>query len=381
MRIAIIGSGIAGLYLGYKLKSVGIEFDIFEKNNIIGGRIKVINFEDFDVNAGAGILTLGKDKNMIEFVKKLKINLVEYTQKVDYTFEPINVSKITNILKRKLKEDESVRHHLTFLQFGKMVLGEKEYGRFTLTMGLTDYENADIMDSLYTYGFDEYVSGVKNYSIKWKTLLKKLHNILKKHIHISTNIKTIRKLSNNKFLIKRNIYDKVVIATNIDGIKKFLKHKIYRGISGQVFTRLYVKLDRPIENIEGYLVTKKPFQKILTIDQKKCIYMISYADNKIAKKWKKVDIKATVRDGLKKIFGQEFRVLKHKLVYWNIGTHYFKPLSKEFKNRAEFLKTAQNPSKNIYVVGEAVSTRQGNCEGAIQSVNKILAKLRSSTTL
>ncbi len=380
MRIAIIGSGIAGLYLGYKLKSLGIDFDIYEKNSIIGGRVKVINFEDFDVNAGAGILTLGKDKNMIEFVKELKIKLVEYTQKVGYTFEPIIVSKITKLLKHELKKDQSVRHHLTFSEFGKMVLGEDLYHQFTLTMGLTDYENADIMDSLYTYGFDEYVSGVKNYSIKWKTLLRKLHTILKKHIHLSTNVKTIRRLENNKFLVKRNIYDKVVIATNIDGIRKFLKKKIYRGISGQVFARLYVKLDRPIENIEGYLVTEKPFQKILTIDEKKCIYMISYADNKIAKRWKKVDIKATVQSGLKKIFGEEFRVLKYKLVYWNIGTHYFKPLSPEFKNRAEFLKVAQNPSKNIYVVGEAVSTRQGNCEGAIQSVNKVLERLRPSAT-
>jgi hypothetical protein len=376
MRIAIIGSGIAGLYLGYKLKSLGIDFDIYEKNSIIGGRVKVLNFEGFDVNAGAGILTILRDKTMIHFCNELKIKLAEYTQKVGYTFEPIDVVKITRLLKRELKKDQNVRHNLTFSQFGKMVLGEDLYEKFTLTMGLTDYENADIMDSLYTYGFDEYVSGVKNYSIKWKTLLSKLHNILKKHIHLSSNVKTIRKLENNKFLVKRNIYDKVVFATNIDGVRQFLKEKIYRDIGGQVFARLYVKLDRPIENIEGYLVTEKPFQKILTIDEKKCIYMISYADNEVAKKWKKVNIKATVRSGLKKIFGEDFQVLKHKLVYWNIGTHYFKPLPTEFKNRAEFLKTAQNPSENIYVVGEAVSTRQGNCEGAIQSVNKILAGLR-----
>jgi len=374
MKIAIIGSGIAGLYLGYQLKKRGIDFDIYEKNSIIGGRVKVLNFEGFDVNAGAGILTIEKDKRMIQLCRELKIKLVEYTQKVGYTFEPIDVVKITRLLKRKFKE-ENLRSQLTFSEFGRKVLGKFLYNRFTLTMGLTDYEDADIVDSLYNYGFDEYVSGVKNYSIKWKMLLMKLRNILKKHIHLSSNVKTIHRVGDGKFLVKRKFYDKVVIATNIDGVRKFLRNKIYRGIGGQVFARLYVKLDRPIENIEGYLVTEKPFQKILTIDAKKCIYMISYADNAIAKRWKKVNIKPTVRSGLKKIFGTDFRVLKHRLVYWNIGTHYFKPLPKEFKSRKEFLKVAQNPSENIYVIGEAVSNRQGNCEGAVQSVENVLRDL------
>lgn len=378
MKVAIIGSGIAGLYLGYQLKKLGIDFDIYEKNKIIGGRVKVLNFEGFDVNAGAGILTLGKDKKMIQLCRELKIKLVEYTQKVGYTFEPIDVVKTTRLLKREFKEEnekvKDLRSQLTFSQFGIKVLGKDLYNKFTLTMGLTDYENADIVDSLYNYGFDEYISGVKNYSIKWKTILSKLHNILKKHIHLSSNVKSIHRVE-DKFLIKRKFYDKVVIATNIDGVRKFLNNKIYRGIGGQVFARLYVKLDRPIENIEGYLVTEKPFQKILTINEKKCIYMISYADNAIAKKWKKVNIKRTVRSGLKKIFGQDFRVLKHRLVYWNIGTHYFKPLPKEFKTRKEFLKVAQNPNENIYVIGEAVSTRQGNCEGAVQSVVNVLRDL------
>ena len=106
MKVGIIGSGIAGLYLGYQLKKLGIDFDIFEKNSIIGGRIKVLNFEGLDVNAGAGILTIGKDKKMIHLCRELKIKLVEYTQKVGYTFEPIEVVKITRLLKSEFKEKE-----------------------------------------------------------------------------------------------------------------------------------------------------------------------------------------------------------------------------------------------------------------------------------
>jgi protoporphyrinogen oxidase len=67
MKIAIIGSGISALYLGYKLKNKGYDFDIYEKNNSIGGRIKVVDFEDIPVVAGAGILRFKKDKKGIIF--------------------------------------------------------------------------------------------------------------------------------------------------------------------------------------------------------------------------------------------------------------------------------------------------------------------------
>ena len=54
MKIAIIGSGISGLYLGLILKSKNYDFDIYEKNNSIGGRIEVVEFDNIPVVAGAG---------------------------------------------------------------------------------------------------------------------------------------------------------------------------------------------------------------------------------------------------------------------------------------------------------------------------------------
>ena len=56
------------------------------------------------------------------------------------------------------------------------------------------------------------------------------------------------------------------------------------------------------------------------------------------------------------IFKQKVKVLKYKLIYWEFGTHYFKPLPKIFKDRNEFLDIIQNPVKNIYCVGEVISS-------------------------
>ena len=54
-KIAIIGSGIAGLYAAFLLKKNNNQVTIFEKNKTIGGRIKNFMFENKNVVAGAGI--------------------------------------------------------------------------------------------------------------------------------------------------------------------------------------------------------------------------------------------------------------------------------------------------------------------------------------
>ena len=104
--------------------------------------------------------------------------------------------------------------------------------------------------------------------------------------------------------------------------------------------------------------------------------MISYSDNKVANRWKACsNVKKTIVQAIRRIFKMEVKVLKHKLIYWKIGTQYFKPLSNEFKNREEFLSVAQNPIKNLFVVGEGLSINQGWCEGSVESVEKIINQI------
>ena len=377
MKIAIIGSGISGLYLGYKLKNKGYDFDIFEKNNIIGGRIKVVDFEDIPVVAGAGILRLKKDKIMYNLCKELDVETHTYKTKFSYTFQPVNILDIIEKLKDKLYLLEGQRDKYTFARYSKSIIGHKEYNNFVKSCGLSDFEKADVIDTIYDYGFDDCVSGYEGVSVKWQQLLDKLYVILKNDIFLSTPIKKIEKTEDGKFKIKNVIYDKVVITTDVKNIREFfLKDKIYKSIEGQPFVRLYVKLNVPIENYTNVIITGNPFQKIIEINKEKCIYMISYSDNKVANKWKScTNIKKTIRQAIKRIFKLEVKILKHKLIYWKIGTHYFKPLSKEYKDRKEFLEIAQNPVENLFVVGEGLSTNQGWCEGAVESVNNIIQKI------
>ena len=67
-KIIIIGSGAAGLYAGYILKSKGIDFQILEASSIYGGRLgKLIGFADFPIDKGAQWLH-GKNNLLSDFI-------------------------------------------------------------------------------------------------------------------------------------------------------------------------------------------------------------------------------------------------------------------------------------------------------------------------
>ncbi len=191
---------------------------------------------------------------------------------------------------------------------------------------------------------------------------------------MNKNIKKIAFVDNGKIKVNNEIFDKVILATPINEIRKLLpKMKIFKNIEGQSFVRLYVKLNTKLKVSKKFIKTKEPFQKIIVINEEDFIYQISYSDNKIAEKWKKVqNIPKVVENNIYKIFNQKVKVLKHKIIYWKNGTHYFKPLPKEFANRNDFLNIAQNPEKNLFCVGEAFSRNQGWSEGALESVLKII---------
>lgn len=379
MKIAIIGSGIAGLFSGLIIKNnlKNVDLVVFEKNNKIGGRIKMDNFEGQEVISGAGI---GRkdDELLYELCKYLNVTVNEYHAEFEHTSEPIDIVKILSYLKENF-------HNLTrdkenFKEFATKILGKEIYDKFTFSVGETDYEKADVLDTIFDYGFKNYTSsGFDAFSIKWTELLKSFEKKLKgNNIKLNQNIKKISIQSDGKIKVNNELFDKIILATPVNVIRKLLPDfKLFKYIEGQPFVRLFVKLDKPLNNVsKSFIKTNKPFQKIIVIDKKKCIYQISYSDNKFANRWMSVEnIPKVVENGIMKIFKQKVKVLKHKLVYWENGTHYFKPLPKEFRNRDEFLDLCQNPYKNVFCVGEALSRNQGWCEGALESVLKIISKI------
>jgi L-2-hydroxyglutarate oxidase LhgO len=402
--VIIIGGGISGLYSFYKIKKLYKNNTkhkclLLEKDKRLGGRAGNDNFHGAQVPIGAGILRKNKDKLLINLCKKLKVPLNEFTANINYdkikkTIPIINIIKTLNKLKSSMKTlTEKKKRFFTFKQYFISIFGKKYYDNFKKTLGYTDYENEDMKEVIYYYGMEDNVSGWKGYGLSWNMLIEKLVKCIgKKNIKMNTSVEKIKLENNDIYKIKTNnktyYAKKIIIATPINTIKKLIKNNIYNNIGGQPFLRIYGIFEKKyipmLKNaINSTTIVNSPLYKIIPINPDKGIYMIVYTDNKGALALKKYAKNTPAnRKYLSKMVSKSLGInqickLKDiKSFYWNIGTHYYKPLKNlKFRNRTEYIKKAQNPEKNMYVVGEMISHKQGWTEGAIESVEKIIYKL------
>ncbi len=85
-KILIIGAGISGIYLGYRLKKEGFSIKILEASNRIGGRIYTKNIHNIKVELGATWIWR-YNTELIQLCKDLDISLFEQNMRGDALFE------------------------------------------------------------------------------------------------------------------------------------------------------------------------------------------------------------------------------------------------------------------------------------------------------
>ena len=401
--IIIIGSGMAGLFSAYNIKKISpnSSFLILEKHKKqwIGGRTSNEMFYGTQVVTGAGVGRKEKDKLLIKLMNEIGVKYKQYETAINYsqTFTPVDIVKIINKLKGEYNKHPEL-HNKTFKDFFIKTLGEKLYKTFIISAGYTDYENADLYETLYNYGIDDNKSGWTGLHIPWKNMVDKLYHIIgKNNFRFSSDVDEIKKIKEKPclFQIKTangTLYhcNKVIVATTITGILKLVpgadkKTSLYQQIHGQPFLRLYAKFNKESAEImkkyvTSYTIVPGPLQKLIPIDANKGVYMIAYSDNYYATLQKKyldntVENRDLYCDLIEESLGIPKGILKITAIkdyYWPIGTHYYEPLKGHIKTRNEFVYKAQHPEKGMLVVGEVVSRDQGWTEGALESVKSVL---------
>ena len=90
-KIIIIGGGLSGLYLGYKLKKEGFSIQILEANTRIGGRIYTKNINHTKVELGATWLWKYNEE-LLKLCAELQISLFEQNMTGDALYEAANTS-------------------------------------------------------------------------------------------------------------------------------------------------------------------------------------------------------------------------------------------------------------------------------------------------
>ena len=395
-RVIIIGAGIAGLYTAYKIRKLDSSksITILEANPkaSIGGRMGTLHFQGTEVVTGAGVGRKKKDDLLIQLLHELKVPYDEFLSEHYYSdvlHNKCNVKQTFMYLKKEYEKQKPAK--TTFKDFAVKVLGQERYKIFITCAGYTDYENEDVEDTLYHYGFDDNYESWTGLSIPWmKLIVALIRKIGMDNIHVNTRVERIEEGNHFYVHTSKKLYtcNQVIIATTIDSVRKLLPGEpIYREIKGQPFLRVYAKFSaaslRVIEDyVKGYTIVPGPLQKIIPMDQEKGVYMIAYSDNIHARKLRPylentLDNRAKFCEFIKKALvipkDIEIHISSIVDVYWEIGTHYYEPLDPaKHKTRKEFIEKAQHPRHGILVVGEAVSMHQGWVEGALESVEKIM---------
>lgn len=404
----IIGSGVAGLYSAYKILHMSPESSVLilerNKKSWLGGRTSNVDFYGANIVTGAGIGRQNKDRLLMHLLDDLEIPHQKYNvvKKYGNDVQPCDINKIISYLKTIYNKNPNSHRGETFRNFAVNILGETEYNTFVTYTGYTDYENADIYDVLYYYGMDDNSTKLEAFYVPWKTLVDDtIKWLLNYNVNIksSSNVTKINKLDDCKetcgFIVscengEKYKCKKTVVATTISSIHKLFpvnEFPIYKQIHGQPFLRLYGKFSGKSallmkNTVKSLTIVSGPLYKIIPMDIKRNVYMIVYNDN-AGTVFFKNNLKNTTTNRnlfarlLEKSLGLPFDCLQLDAIkdfYWPIGTHYYEPLSSEYKNRIDFIKRAQHPMNGVVVVGEVVALNQGWVEGALNSVETVITK-------
>lgn len=382
MKIGIVGAGPAGLYAARKLREMGYtDIMIWEKNPFIGGRTKMRCVEGKSVVSGAGVIR-SKDKRLRSIAGNLLKPFIS-NYHLDFEHGQVNLKTWIKRLRRdKKKMDRSVDFEKNFVR----LYGRESLHEFIELVGYTDFLKADVIDTIEDYGFEDCLPGQKMFGVDWDALMKKMvvsgvelclnsevqkveRNKISQHFEVS--VKGGKKYGVDVLIWSAPVLDKLEGVFETREEMESWK-RIKKGVCCQSFLRLYGVPKKGYEEMardrfpkHTLLRFNNPLGKVIPYGDS--VYMISYADNKRADRV----YSCYKKEGwLKKYSGVEWKKLS--MFYFPCGTHYFSPLDPKYRSRTEFLKEAQIPIHNLFLIGEGFSRDQGWTEGAIKSFENII---------
>ncbi len=379
----IIGGGIAGLYANYLLSKHhnGI---LLERNNFFGGRAYEIDFHGSLIKLGAGIMA-EHNVHLLKLLKELNIKVNSFKSNTDTNFKLFNMGEAICNIKNTFNENKRIikRKGYTMKDFLIKYFGSTFTKEFILNCEYHDFLKSDVEYFIKYYDINDMTHEPYNVLIiKWIDLVNKLvkNNCYK-------NVDVLNVTNNNTFnntfnvITKDNIYQckKIIFATSLKPLIKLSKNIIntnvinYNKYIGTVpFIRIYCYYKNGYtDNLSHYTIVNNKLQKIIKINNN--ILMASYSDSSNALYWNKVS--KLSKDKQIKIVSKYLDEFNIKgtindivIAFWNEGIHYYKPTD----NLHKTIKMLSKPAKNINVIGEMISYKQGWVEGAIESVNRII---------
>lgn len=408
MKHTIIGSGITGLYLAYKLLLSGIpstDIVIFEGSGRIGGRIYTNEHNGFKYSVGAGRLGK-KHKYVMKLIKdfKLQDQIITISKNTNYFIEGhlmneeqllkhynSNFKSLNELwryaIEKKLNGNKYDTNLYNLHNYFSLILSANDVELLKISLGylgemydmnaynglLTLRKDFDIRnneffvlrdgiqilcDVLYKYIVN---AGVP---VKFSSILEDVKDD-KKTIRVNGNIYNYSKLY---LTLKRGDYMK------INYFKKY--DYLFNTVSDGHLLRIFAQYKDVWFKDMPKILTQNKLQFIIPIDYNSGLIQISYSDRYNADFWNAFKNDKEVKKYLTKILNEMFPEKNIKepewitMHYWGSGDHMWN-VGVNTKNIQDKIDELFIP-KDIYILGETYSERQAWIEGAIETVHKKL---------
>ena len=400
----IVGGGISGLFLAYKLKDTKQDILLIEKEKQFGGRVHTIYKTDYHYECAAARLS-NKHHKLMTLIHELglKDQLVKLSEDIDVIIHnkrsSINVDNLLKelMLRSKGLKKDYLENILLFqlmidvFDYDTAVSIKEAFGYDSEFMILNAKAGLDMFKKDLFQGDTEYYIFKEGLSKLINTLIDNLKTYSNVTLKLSEGLEDIEDTYIKTDKKNRLYYDKLILTIPQEHLIKleYLKDvKYLDSVNGVPLLRIYFKYptkdnkDIWFKNISR-TTTDNYLRQIIPINYDNGLIMISYTDGLSVKlltalhmRGKDVLVKAIHKE-IKDIFSLKKEIPEPEEVFfhlWDNGCHFWKLGSDIQEIYDKMLKPIEG--KQLFICGESFSKKQAWMEGALESCYDVLKKMK-----
>ena len=399
----IVGGGIAGLFLAYKLKDSKQDILLLEKDGEWGGRVHTMYKTDYHYECGAARFSNTHHK-LITLIHELGLEdqIVKQSDDIDIIIHNKRSSiNINSLLKELVLRSKGLsKEYLENILLFQLLIDVYDYDTAVSIREGFGYDS-EFMSLNAKAGLIMFKKDLLNINSEYFTLKEGLSKIvttivnnLKSHSNVTMKLsESLEKIEDSYISTdKKNrlYYDKLILTIPQEHLVKldYLKDvKHLDSVNNVSLLRIYFKY--PVKDGGVWFksiprtTTDNYIRQIIPINYENGLIMISYTDGLSVKllaalhqRGEKVLVESIHKE-IKDIFGIRKNIPYPEAVHfhlWDNGCHFWKTGSDMNDIYDKMLKPIEG--KKLYLCGESFSKKQAWMEGAIESCYDVLKKMK-----